>query len=439
MAWRYGSRTGRKAALHMLLHVAAICAVALVFSALNATEAHASAPVRKVCTISDGATFGNCFGNAAKFDDFVFMKDVVCSTEASCCPKGRAPIVFQGLQDKRIVGNGHSLRRQAGQHKCPAVILRQVKNLSISDLTFDEDRQSPPCELAEHTCPSTIDIANSQSVQLEGVSVFDGKGYVVKVWSTDGFSFDRGVIVRAGIIGLYVGHFKFGPSHDIQITNSLFVRNRTNAIALQGAYSDNPQHPVLVSDNVFVENHWHGLWPIPGGVTTGGQIFIGDGSNVRVSGNIVSGRPCENCFRSTHVNGIEIGETVPSPAPSGVAGITIDNNTIIGTDEHGFAVQQNPESLVSGVVISQNTVIGYDALDRVHARALREGNSVRPATPRNLSHTGPDVSLHPGGHISALFLCSRKDGSGAPFQSAQRDCAGAGHVVAVLGFQSGNR
>ena len=133
----------------------------------------------------------------------------------------------------------------------------------MKSLILDEDDKVPPCEFSEHTCLSAVDIASSKNILLDGVRIYAGKGYVVKVWATDGFTFTHSAISDAGIIGLYVGHYKYGPSRNVVVTDSVFARSRTNAAVLQGAYSSDPAHPVLVANNVFVDNHWHGLWPIP--------------------------------------------------------------------------------------------------------------------------------------------------------------------------------
>ncbi len=132
----------------------------------------------------------------------------------------------------------------------------------VDRLDLDEDEATPPCDLANHSCASTIQVDASHDIKLSSVHVYLGKGYVIRVWDTGGFSLVRSSISNAGIIGFYAGHFKFGPSANLIIANSVIARSRTNAIALQGVVSKDPHNPVPITGNVLNQNHGHGLWPV---------------------------------------------------------------------------------------------------------------------------------------------------------------------------------
>ena len=412
-----------------------IIAIALVLFSVALAPTTVSA-AQNTCNISDLVSLHSCFSHVRDYDVFAFTGDLRCTSEGDCCPGGHAPMLFQSVSGKEIDGNGHSFRREAGQHACPAIVILKASHITMKDLVLDEDAKVPPCDFSERDCPNTIKTASSRDIRLDAIRVYAGKGYVVSVWATDGFTFTRSTISDAGIIGLSVGHYKFGPSRNITITDSVFARTRTNAIALQGAYSSDPAHPVLVANNVLVDNHWHGVFPVPGvpgGVTTGGQLFVGDGENIRVTGNIIAGHPCDNCYRAHHVTGIEIVDMLPAPA--GVHGLQIDHNLIIGTNESSSAMNQHPNPLVSDVAISDNRVIGYDLLDTGTANASHARNSVRAAPLAPLPAAAALArSPQPGAPATPVFLCARKATATQHFTSTAKDCGGDGEIVGVLGF-----
>jgi hypothetical protein len=154
----------------------------------------------------------------------------------------------------------------------------------------------------------------------------------------------------SGIIGLFIGHYRFAPSRNITITDDRFTRTRTNAIAIQGADS------VLIARSTFTGNHWHGLWPVPGvsrGITTGGQIRIADASNVEISGNSVTDSRCANCNPPGQpVVAVELGDEDRS-AP-GVSDMTLDGNDFNAP----IAVYRNPGAAIIGVKIGDNRLRG---------------------------------------------------------------------------------
>ena len=170
----------------------------------------------------------------------------------------------------------------------------------------------------------------------------------------------------------------------------------------------------------------------PGGVTTGGQIYVADAENVRVTSNIIAGHPCDNCYRSHHVNAIEIGET--SPASPGVHRLTIDHNVGIGTNEGGFAIQQNRGPVVSDVTINDNRIAGYGRLDSVTANAVRARNTLDATRLTPMTASGLVRSPRPGAPTTPIFLCERRLKSAQHFTSTAKDCGGEGDIIAILGF-----
>jgi hypothetical protein len=218
-------------------------------------------------------------------------------------------------------------------------------------------------------------VNTSADVRLENVHVYFGKGYVVRAWGTDGFAFVHSSVSNAGVIGLYVGHFKFGPSRRVAITDSIIARSRTNGIALVGADGASPADPVLVANNILVNNHWHVLWPssaVPGGIAGGGQLLVADGKNIRVSGNLFADGNCDFCNPTHAMTAIEIADQA---APSGgVQGLTIDHNIMV--NGVGVAIYQNQGMLASGISLQNNHMRGFSTLDIIKSPATSASNAL---------------------------------------------------------------
>ena len=185
------------------------------------------------CTVNDLASLRACMGSAAAGGRISFAKDVVCRSVGECCPGGLALVRVMNIAGLAIDGKGHSLRREAAQKSCAAMVVRNSPNLTVANLTFDEDAKAAPCALSDKPCASTFDIGNTKGVLMDRVRVLFGKGYVIKLWTVDDFTFRRSEVADAGIIGFYAGHYRFGASHRLVLEDSSFLRARTNGVALQ--------------------------------------------------------------------------------------------------------------------------------------------------------------------------------------------------------------
>jgi hypothetical protein len=417
---------------------------------------------RRRCVISDITTLKACFAKPDAYESFAFDRDVTCASEGDCCGAGAAPLIrLRELNEKVIDGNGHSLHR-ASPLACNTVELDGVRGVTLKNLSIDENEHVPPCAPGVASCPNTIFVNNSANVELENVHIYFGKGYVVRVWHTDGFRFVRSSLSESGIIGLYVGHFKYGSSRNVVIEDSVIARSRTNGLALQGADAADRATPVLITNNILNANHWHGLWPVPGikgGITSGGQLLIADGSNIRVTGNIEADGNCENCKPAQTVSAIEFADQVPPPG--GVHGLMIDRNTLLNGS--GIAIYHNPRSLASDVLIEDNRVVGYHLVDNMSSAAERSGHVLEPPAPLarhgaatyeilRLAAGGVHYSAilaaeHPGARLEAVFALSPSPRPGAPWRPLLRceagarqvvvaggKCGGEGQVDAVLGY-----
>ena len=318
-------------------------------------------------------------------------------------------------------------------------------------------------ELDVPKCPNTVFINTSADVRLDNVHIYFGKGYVVRAWHTNGFAFVRSSLAESGIIGLYVGHFKFGPSKNIVIADSVIARSRTNGIALVGAYATDAADPVLVIDNVLNANHWHGLWPVrgvKGGIAAGGQLLVADGADIRINGNIEADAICEKCKPARTATAIEIADQ--AAPPGGVRGLTIDHNWLL--NGVGVAIYQNPGMMASGIAVDHNRLVGFRYLDGIKTPASRQDNMLeqRGSTHAGAGaasyevlrlaaagehHSSVSISEYPGAKLEAVFALSPSPRPGAPwtplfrcianghdFVSPEKDCGGAGQLDALLGY-----
>jgi hypothetical protein len=352
------------------------------------------------CTVANGTDLAHCMQNIRAYRRLVFTGDVECTTAETCCPNGQAPITFNANGNLTLDGNGHHILRHAGQAMCPALSVTRAHDITVQNLTFDEDRTTPPCELKDKTCASAIFVFISKNVLMSHVSVSYGKGYVIKIWRTNGFTFENSTISDAGIIGLYVGQFKYAPSTDIIIRDSSFIRSRTNGVALDGAYPSSPQAHNIVENNVFIDNHWHGLWPaghIPGGITSGGQLLVANGRDITVSGNKFFGHPCGNCRPKNAISAIEIGDA--NPPPAGVEKLTVDCNVFTVSGQQGNAIRYDTKTIFSAASFTRNSLFGYTDLDDVPA----------DLKPRMLTREMPPSHLDRLPEANAPISCQREN------------------------------
>jgi hypothetical protein len=432
----------------------AVCAtVLLVLAAIGFSQPSAAAP-SGTCSITDNTSLRNCADHAATYATLAFTADVSSpATPASCGPNGTDAIIIRGLTGTVIDGQGHTWNR-AAPLACSAILLQQAHDITIRNLSIVDNPGVPPCELSQKKCPYTINVDTDSNVTLDGVKVYDGKGYVVRVWHTNGFTFTNGVIANAGQIGIFVGQWKFGASQNVSVTNSVIAHSRTNGIAIQGAEG------VTITGDVFNNNHWHGLWPVAnvkGGITTGGQLLLADATDAKVTGNLFANAACGNCVpKGQAVLTIELGE---GPAEPGVKGLVIENNTVLNS--FGPAFHQNGGSNVANVQVAGNKLRGNIQLGDIKAATLASNTVTKPASPRmgqttneafriqldGTHHTSPTATGYAGGKVEAVFGLNPPPLPGGPttpvmncmsgsadFPSTSTTCGGTGTPAALLGF-----
>ena len=309
----------------------------------------------RTCDITDMASLKHCAADPRQFDRLSLRQDLTCASAGKCCGPDNTPLIRLNDVARYVFdGNNHTIHRGADTHACGVIAMNHSSNIVIENVSLDEGATVPPCELAEKQCQNTIVVNESRDVLLNSVHAHFCKGYVARVWGTDGFSFTHSSLSDSGMIRLYVGHYKFTPSRNIIITDSVLERALTNGVAIQGA--DN----VLIACNTFTGNHWHGLWPvktIPNGTTTGGQTLITHATQVRITGNVISDSECGNCNPPRQVvSGLELGGGDRSV--QSVSGIMVDSNDFSAA----VAVHLNGAPTVTGLKIENNRLHGPSKL-----------------------------------------------------------------------------
>ena len=147
-----------------------------------------------------------------------------------------------------------------------------------------------------------VHIRNAADVRLERVTVAHSKGYAVWVQNTDGFEFDTGQVINAGVLGLYVGHTRSQPTTRLVIKDSVFRDNQTNALALLGVTATEGFRN-RVTGNTFEHNHRRGQWKVAprygDTFTGGGQVYLADAQGVDFHDNRIAHGYCNNCLLYT--------------------------------------------------------------------------------------------------------------------------------------------
>lgn len=326
----------------------------LVLIALVGVSAPAHA-VGAVCAADDEASLLACASSARSrdflsYDDdmarIALTADIRCGS--NCCPSGVALLNLTGANQVVIDGQGHQILRQASQRQCSLATLHNARNVTLLNLTLDDDPAGASCAVSDQ-CPPMMHMNGASDVSLHGVAVRYSKGYAIYVQSVDGFAFTDSTLEHSGVLGLYIGH-EDDATRRVRVQRSNFRDNATNALALLGV--DGSANTTLITDNLFERNHAFGRWPVEPqygtGMTGGGQIYIARAQGVRMQNNRIMDGSCANCFfqgaLGTGVSGIEIG----LPGRASAQQVQINDNVI--ENNHAWAIFSNVNSPIDASV-----------------------------------------------------------------------------------------
>ena len=272
---------------------------------------------------------------------------------ASDCD-GNGVIDISNSDGLGIYGQGYRIFREGGQAQCSLIYGNGVSDFTIQDVLLEETPgpDVPPLS----TYDNMLYFINSTNVCLENVEVAHSWGYAIYNRGGDGFKFNNSTLRDSGILGLYIGE-ENNPATNATITNSTFDCNSTNAIAIRGVDG------LLIDNNLINDNHKLGIFPIPGGFTGGGQVFLFNGTNMVLSNNTIQNGFCQNCVNSgviaNPVVGIEIGASGLT-----VTNTLIENNNILNNTS--LAMRKNTNAILNlTTVIRNNTLSGNGFNDAV--------------------------------------------------------------------------
>jgi len=353
------------------------------------------------CEVTSLESLKDCIANASSYGGLDIKADLSCSGDG-CCTGSSALIALDGISNFTIHGNSHLFTRTSGQRQCRLVDVRQANNLIIENWYLDDDVTVPPCHTSDR-CPRMVNFRDSRNIVLDNFHVSNGKAYTVYTDGVEKFSFINSSISNSGVLGLYVGHTENFTS-GVTISNSVFTDIQTNAIALLGVSGSETN---VITNNMFLRNHWHGHWPVRAkfgtGTTPGGQLYIARAKNVLVEGNTILDGYCDNCYVSsgnrTGVHGIELGE----PNKSSLSNVLIKNNTIGNNDAGGIYLNEGNQ-INSSIKIEDNVLINNrSSLSKISDN----GGTVQNNDERSMDHfeSFEDTTI-PGGNFTVSRSCA---------------------------------
>jgi hypothetical protein len=434
------------------------------------------------CTVTDIPSLQLCVEQLSSYDSIEIINDLTCSDSSCCGPNGTALISIVNQSDKFLNGNDHTIHRTGNQKICSVLNIANSKTIRVNKLNLDENQNSAFCILAElqdGTCANTLNIKNSTDVGIDVLGVYYGKGYVVDIENSKDVYLGRSIFAESGAVGVYVGQSRTGlPSKHVRIMDSIFAHTRVNAIAIEGALPGDDDAPNQISGNIFLKNHWYGLWPVPdGGITTGGQVLIDATDNIQVTNNIIADGYCENCKPNPTVTGIEIGTGTDMETTSR---LTISGNYFYNLSATAIRVNPGstvlnatfaPDNQVAGVlaVIDPNgsTAPFASALDFPVAAPIYPftGNGAASSNPYSKSAYGfyrygtseqhiearfdnevpgatweasfalsPTPRLTGSGATQPIYRCLNSTQAKDDYLSLDRNCEGGGKLLSVVGF-----
>lgn len=305
----------------------------------------------------------------------------------SGCP---TRILVNNVNNLTLNGNGFTITRTAGQQDCTLLNIVNSSNVEINQLAFNDNPNVAPCAVGDK-CARMIEVTDSSNVAFIKSSIKYAKSYTIYTTRVNGFKFIESELSDAGILGLYIGHGD-NPSSNVVISNSVFRRNATNAVAVLGGTE------VEISNNIFDNNHREGRWPVSAqygeGFTGGGQLYLARGSNVQVTGNTFENGRCDNCKGGVHA--IELSE--PNRSTS-LFDITISGNEIAA--HTGSNIYTNVGAVVADLVID-NTVPSTPVTPMTSCQ-VQAGTLSAAVTEYNKSCTLPRKDCDP---VDGVWICS---------------------------------
>ncbi len=414
------------------------------------------------CEVADLASLKGCMARLSTFQILDFTNDVSCSGTGCCDADGKGALINLDRSSYKVVaGNGHILHRHGSQTTCSAMSMSSSSYIWISSLNIDEDETVPFCSPYQN-CANAVQSFDSNNINFENFGLYNAKAYGVYIWANDHVLFNHSTVSNTGIIALYAGDGSYSASDASQhifVTQSLFARTRTNAVAFQGVFGSQPGDNAI-EGNIFNANHYAGQWIQSDGLPyDGGQLYLPNVRYLHVSDNTIADGACATCG-SRLVWGIEIG-------PEGsIVDLEVANNYLYNEDGMPFYLNVGGQ-IGRDSSFTNNTIFGYTQATNVTS-ATFSGNAMTDTKP-SLAHSGTAgyriyrlrltnglhdeantagessgailegiFQLSPSPRVGALnrpiyrcFIAGTKDND---FPSFDPNCEGQQHFHSILGY-----
>jgi len=270
--------------------------------------------------------------------------------DASDCD-GNAVLDISGTSDLGIFGNGFNITRLSGQANCSIIRGTNTQGFFLDNVEIGE---TPGPEVpALGTYAHMLHFINSSDICIRDSEIFHSWGYAVYNNGVEGFKFEDNLLRDSGALGLYIGHTLGNPTNNAVVTGNDFISNSTNAVAVLGGTN------VLIDDNLFVDNHTIGVFPVAPqfgtGFTGGGQVYLAEGDAITFTNNEIRDGFCTNCVTAgilqNPVTGLEVG----LPNQASITNTLIENNSI--TNNSAFGLRLNSGSILDAATQARNNLI----------------------------------------------------------------------------------
>lgn len=274
---------------------------------------------------------------------------VVNITQDITCTSGDCTIKIVDKDCVTLDGNGHEFTRKTSDKTSPTLLIQRSDDIRVTDIKFTD---STGWDSSIDLYVRTLFVYDSTAIFFDNVHIDRSRSYALVLQKSANFTLQNSRITNSGVLGFYIGYrgsANTDATKNVTIKNNIFANNSTNGLAVHGLEGTNN----VISDNFFTLNHWYGRFKNGNHFWGGGQVYLGDATNLEFVRNEIRHGHCYNCSDvniDNNVHGIELGELNTHTLKNTL----IANNILV--DNTNCAVLKNPSATIdSTVVITENT------------------------------------------------------------------------------------
>ncbi len=348
--------------------------VILVFLFLKSVPSIAYA--QNKCTASDESSLSMCFekANNNQTEEIEINTLIRCDKIGSCnfsLSNRTAPLIIHGTPN-----SGAGIRRSV-DYSHGIFLIQGVRNLTISDLVFDETDTSCDVNIANN-CTYTVAIIGSNNILIDHVFLYGAKFIGFEFGSTSNLIIKNSTMVNCGFQCIWMdradtspvvpGNFtQASPVDQNRINKFVTIENNffhdTKTAAVNFAAFGTPDKPNLIRNNLIVHNHrdsiFHVCGPDSQSACPGGQFVLERSENIIFENNVVKdGKIDLYDYLGLYTTGIETSDHLKN--------ITIRNNDIhnnrgsaIFADYSGAAFQTENINIINNKVYGNGWGINF--------------------------------------------------------------------------------